>query len=142
MNKNGVYYLLILLGMFISLSLPTSVHTTAQGVSPDIGGRLEWSPDGTELAVIANNGVFIYDRAFRLRRYREQDIPNYTAFGGWSPDGSRLLVENRMLSADTLQVSREYEINLSGWLMDGTQVFGFGNGYGEIRILDSSTVLT
>jgi hypothetical protein len=29
--------------------------------------------------VIANNGVFIYDRAFRLLRYREQDFPNYTA---------------------------------------------------------------
>jgi WD40 repeat protein len=139
MNKNGVYYLLILLGMFVSLSLPTNVHTTAQGVSPDIGGRLEWSPDGTELVVIANNGVFIYDRAFRLLHYREQDIPNYTAFGGWSPDGSRLLMGNLILNADTLEVSREFEMNLSGWLMDGTQVFGFGNGYGEIRILDSST---
>ncbi len=139
MKKKLIYYLLLLLGVFVLLSLPNGVYTTAQDVSPDIGGRLEWSPDGTELAVIANNGVFIYDRAFRLRRYREQDIPNYTAFGGWSPDGTRLLVENLILSADTLEVSREFEINLSGWLMDGTQVFGFGNGYGEIRILDSSS---
>ena len=79
MNRQRGYGLLLLLGVFVLLSLPNGVYTTAQDVSPDIGGRLEWSPDGTELAVIANNGVFIYDRAFQLLRYREQDIPNYTA---------------------------------------------------------------
>jgi hypothetical protein len=70
------------------------------------------------LAVSADNGIFIYDRDFRLLRYR--NIPS--ASGIWSSDGTKLLVGSLVLRADTLDVLLDIELTPHGWLSNDSQL--------------------
>ncbi len=130
-RKRWVLSTIMLIGLIGSASF--SIHMTdAQEVSPDAGGTMAWSPDGANLAVFARNGVFIYDRDFRLLRYRDRP----SASGRWSADGTKLVVDRSVLSADTLDVVREYDKPFHTWLDSGSQVIDFGTTGREIRILD------
>ncbi len=95
----------------------------AQDVMPNMVGSLSWSPDGTELALVSDNGLFIYDRNNRLLRYQLEGIPYAYALNGWSPDGSHLLLGNRVIDAQSLQTIREIPGYPRGWINAGRQVF-------------------
>lgn len=115
----------------------------AQSVAPNTGGNLEWSPDGTELAILANNGVFIYDRNFQLLRYREASFPAYWNFDLWSPDGTRLLILSQVWDAATLETLVDSEVSLRGWLADGHRLFNLTADTLQIRnALDGSLIHT
>jgi WD40 repeat protein len=119
---------LILLWMFF---VPHTI--VAQNVQPTSANTLSWNPAGTELAIFADNGVFIYDRDFRLLRYRELEKGVY---GGWSPDGTKLKVGNQIWDADTLELLSEFEVTLYGWLYGGSQIYSSSGN--EITIFDAT----
>jgi WD40 repeat protein len=118
-------FLLILIIVF------TPIH--AKPPVPNTGGNVEWSPDGSELAVIANNGVFIYDRNFQLLRYREASFPTYLNFKIWSPDGTKLLILNQIWRANTLDTILEIQSTPRGWIAGGEQVFNITSDSIQIR---------
>jgi WD40 repeat protein len=135
-NRLCAYSLSLFLMASILLCLPERTQVaTSQEVQPDPGGDIAWSPDGTELAVFARNGVFIFDRDFRLRRYR--DLPS--AFGRWSPDSTKLIADQRILSADTLETLLEPVMPFHTWLDFVSEVIDFGDTGREIRIWDVTT---
>lgn len=107
--------------------------TAAQTLQAVSVNNFSWSPNGNELAVFADNGVFIYDPDFQLQRYRELDKG---AYGGWSPDGTHLVVEYQVWDATTLETLFELEVTPWGWLYGGTQIFSSSGT--EIYIFDAS----
>jgi len=106
--------------VLLMLTLPDS-FVIAQGIAPEAGRSVAWSPDGLELAVFARNGVFVYSREFSLLQHA--DVYGLGRIG-WSPDGTRLLVANQILDASALDVVIEMEGFPRGWLYERSQVFG------------------
>ncbi|MDX2137747.1 MAG: WD40 repeat domain-containing protein [Chloroflexota bacterium] len=122
--NNSIYRVLpIILWIVVSVICIGTPTTNAQAISPNIGGNVEWSPDGTELAVIANNGIFIYDHNNTLLRYTLTPIDNYFAFGGWSPDGTKLLLGNQIFDSQTLDIVAEIPGYPRDWILDSNHVF-------------------
>ncbi len=134
MKRHYVCRALLGTSIYILLWMSVVAHTTtAQDVQPTSANTLSWNPDGTELAIFANNGVFIYGRNFRLLRYRELEKGVY---GGWSPDGVTLTVGNQLWDANTLELLSEFEVTLYGWLDGGSQIYSSSGS--EISIFDAS----
>ncbi|MBZ0281275.1 MAG: hypothetical protein K8L97_11085 [Anaerolineae bacterium] len=135
MNSRHMYHFSPRLLMLIVL-LVSIYSAAAQEPTPDSAKSFSWSPDGTKLAIFADNGVFIYDRDFQLLRYREQN--HLFAYGAWGLDGTKLIVGNSILSVDTLETLIEYESPIHTWLNDGLQLITLDNGGREIRIWDTN----
>jgi WD40 repeat protein len=112
----------------------------AQGVMPNMVGSLSWSPDGTELALVSDNGLFIYDRNNRLLRYQLEGIPYAYALNGWSPDGNHLLLGNRIIDAQSLQTIREIPGYPRGWIDAGRQVFTITPDHLKIINIEDGTI--
>jgi dipeptidyl aminopeptidase/acylaminoacyl peptidase len=137
MKMRNISRLLVLVVLTLLLSVVSGFQfTTGQEPYPDIGLDLEWSPDGTALAIFASNGLFIYDRNFQLLRYREQDNNN-TSFGEWSSDGTKLLVGNQVWNADTLDTLFTMPTTPLGWNHNNSQLFGFVDQGKSIGIFDA-----
>jgi WD40 repeat protein len=112
-------------GLLLLIQIEVSHNLQAQAVYPDKIGGLAWNLNGTELAVLSNNGIFIYGRDGSLLRYQLEDIDYYStlaAWNGWSPNGTRLLLGNRIVDAQTLQTLQDIQ-GPRGWLKGGQQVF-------------------
>jgi WD40 repeat protein len=112
--------ILVLCGLMLTNS---GMSTNGQIPTPDIGGSIAWSPDGLELAVAENSGIFIYDRNGTLMRYVIEPNIFYSAFSGWSLDGRSLLLGNHIRNADTLESTLSLTGYARGWAVDN-QLFG------------------
>lgn len=103
---------------------------------------LEWSPDGSMLAVGSSTGVCIYDQSLKELAHLEASDVSLVA---WSPDGSRLAAGThkwlsrsthwRIYIWETKTWQIEKEIPINGWLQvlewhpDGLQLAaGMENG--------------
>jgi WD40 repeat protein len=101
--------------MLIFVSHPSN-NSIAQAPLPAEGRTIIWHPNGTEFALVATNGIFIYNRELDLLRYSLIS----GAYGGhWSLDGSKIIIGKRVLDATSLQIILEYTGEILTWLDDG-----------------------
>ena len=62
-------------------------------INPDGASQVSWSPDGTELLVVGNRGVYILPLDGGSLRQLAVQIERLTTVA-WSPDGSRIALYN------------------------------------------------
>jgi len=129
MKKLYIYWMIVIV---VLSGLYGFYPTVAQETQPNPGAAISWKPDGTQMAIFADNGIFIYDRNFQQELYR--NIPS--ASGIWSPDGNKLIVDNQILRSDTLEVLTDFASTPRGWLNGGSQVFALSDG--KIHVFDAS----
>jgi hypothetical protein len=132
MKSSWIYALLVLAAVSL-VGWPVKAAPSTQDATPLHVYDLAWNPDGMEIAVFASNGVFAYDRAFQLLRY--QEMAN-GAYGGWSSDGTQLIVGSQVWDADTLNVRFDVDVTVYGGLRGGAQVYSSSGT--EISIFDAA----
>jgi WD40 repeat protein len=90
---------------------------------------IDWSPDGSHVALSAADGIRLYDSNFQPTGFFpytvDQNSRDYiTPFGFWSPDGTRLTAGSVILDAKTLQpiVTTKASVPLIQWSPDGKYI--------------------
>jgi WD40 repeat protein len=117
-------------------------HTTliAQTPSSVFVQSIDWSADGTRIAISSREALTIYDMAFNplvsLPFPNDVNFDLHSAI--FSPDGTRLLMGNQILDSTTLQTVLtivDYILPYSGqWSPDGTEIAFSGADDRELRI--------
>ena len=101
------------------------------------GGQIIWSPDGTRIAGLESNGIFLYDLSTsNLSTIDIATEPRLNVIE-WNPDGSQLATGGsaiRIWNPNTLQLVREIQPEFSvgslQWSFDGQHIFNDGGGEG------------
>jgi WD40 repeat protein len=104
------------------------------------GIQVEWSPDGTQLAVVDGQTVTILDKIFQIIETKSFDSPFGFDRLAWSPDGNRLMLGRDIwqVSPLTKLLSIELPYNqLLGWSPDGSQVYAYSQDATGIAIYDA-----
>ncbi len=117
-------------------------HTTliAQSPSSVFVQSIDWSADGTRIAISSREALTIYDMAFNplVSLPFPIDINFDLQSATFSPDGTRLLMGNQILDSTTLQTALtivDYILPYSGqWSPDGTEIAFSGADDRELRI--------
>jgi WD40 repeat protein len=90
---------------------------------------IDWSPDGSRVALTSYDGVRLYDANFQPAGFFaytvDQYAPDFITPGAfWSPDGTRLTAGAVILDAKTLQplVTTKATMSLAQWSADGKYI--------------------
>ena len=107
--------------------------------------KVDWSADGTRIAVTERAGITIYDRSFSPLVFRPfpDDIYYEIYPATFNPDGTRLLMNNEILDSATLETIMtiyDYILGYSGqWSPDGTEIAFIRGDERGLRIYDAKT---
>jgi hypothetical protein len=125
----------------------------------DLDTALAWSPDGSQLALGGENGLWIYmpeaDRLFQISGTAEYTtFIRPLAYDAWSPDGSKILIMAHRPNADVDEIGMISTVNgevklaslLTGgratWAPDSESFYASSNIIGKTGILPSLIVVT
>lgn len=127
--------------LVILLVITSPLISLAQVTEPTAVWSLDWSPDGTQVALFGD-GIWIYDQNLSSGRHIDTDA---TGVISWSPDGTKLAAGNEIWDVEKMQriTTIDTEVSLGGlaksWSNDSTQIVNAGYRGKDIAIFDANT---
>ncbi len=138
---------LLTVALLVSLMV-TLDETTHAGLIPSDAdlSAIQWSPDGSKLAISTFSDVYVYDEDFRLLGQYLTDAspsdPNHVRPNPrWSPDGTRIAAGRMILDAATVTPSSTTDsiFPLGQWSPDGRYAISLAADYRGTEWYDAQT---
>jgi dipeptidyl aminopeptidase/acylaminoacyl peptidase len=132
---------LIILTMLIFTTNQPTFSNVSQPAKPLYIHWVDWSPDGSKVALTTDDGIRIYDLNFQQIQFFPFSDPNIIPYALWSPDSTWLTAGEMILDAATLKplVKTTSPFSFMQWTPDSKFVTRMAIDYLGLEIYDAQT---